>query len=429
MKTRVTRREAMKMGAAAAAPLILPFSVFGQSAPSNRLRVGVIGTGSKAWGGATNLQNAGDCDIVALADPNTPHMARYAGQFSVPPERCFSDFRKVLDLKDVDAVLIATPDHWHVLCAKAAAEAGKHVYCEKPLSNTIAEGRALVDVIDRTGVVFQHGTQLRSRIPTRRVCQLVRNGYIGKVTRVTIGAPPGRATGNHPPETVPSGLDWDMWVGPAPMMDYRSIITSRKQEVGGLPGWYFIERFSSAGWIAGFGVHDIDLAHWGLGLEHTGPVAIEGRGTFPDGGLFNTVLDYELTFTYADGRQILMTDTSKNRHGVTFHAENGEDWLFCRENMDASNRELLREQYKEGDEELYVSNQHEKNFADCVRADNPRTIAPIEVAHRSTSVCLLGGICLKLGRKLNWDPAKERFVNDPEADQLLSHTMRSPWRL
>jgi len=402
--------------------------MFGKAAPSRRVRVGVIGTGGKAWGGAHNLKGPGQCDIVALADPNTPNMARYAKAFKVPANRCFSDFRKLLALKDVEAVLIATPDHWHVLCAKAAAEAGKHVYCEKPLSNTIAEGRSLVNAIDKAGVVFQHGTQLKSAIGSRRVCGLVRNGYIGKVTKVTIGSPPGHATGNHAPQSVPSSLDWDMWVGPAPMIDYRPII------VGGIPkrglrGWYFVDRFSLAGWVAGYGVHDIDLAQWGLGLERTGPVSIEGRGTFPTSGLFNTVLDYELAFTYADGRKIIMTDTSKNRHGVTFHAENGKDWLFCRGGMKASNREMLRAKHKPGDTELYVSNQHEKNFADCVRAGSTKTITPIEVAHRSTSVCLLGGICLKLGRKLQWDPKAEKFVNDDEANKMLSYPMRKPWSL
>ncbi|MDP6546580.1 MAG: Gfo/Idh/MocA family oxidoreductase [Phycisphaerae bacterium] len=428
MNSSLTRRDTLKLGAAVAIPAILPSTVFGKSAPSKRIRLGVIGTGGKAWGGAHNLKNAGQCDIVALADPNTPNWARYAKAFKVPANRCFSDFRKLLELKDVQAVLVGTPDHWHVLCAKAAAEAGKHVYCEKPLSNTIAEGRALAKAIEKSGVVFQHGTQLRSAIGSRRVCGLVRNGYIGKVTKVTIGSPPGLATGNHAPKTAPSSLDWDMWVGPAPMIDYRPVIT------GGIPGkglrgWYFVDRFSLAGWIAGYGVHDIDLAHWGLGLERTGPVSIEGRGTFPKSGLFNTVLGYELTFTYADGRQIIMTDTSKNRHGVKFHAENGKDWLFCRGNMAASNRELLREKHKDGDIKMYVSNNHERNFADCIRAGNTKTITPIEVAHRSTSVCLLGGICLKLGRKLQWNPKTEQFVNDKEADKMLSYPMRKPWSL
>ena len=427
MKASLTRRQALKAGLAAVAfPTVLPASVFGKDAPSERIAVGVIGTGSKAWGGAHNLK-AGGGDIMALADPNRPNMKRYASKFGVPAGRCFGDFRKLLQLKEVDAVLVGTPDHWHVLCSKAAAEAGKHVYCEKPLSNTVAEGQALVKAIHRAGVVFQHGTQLRSRAGSRRVCQLVRNGYIGKVTKVTIGSPPGHATGDHAPQSVPETLDWDMWVGPTPKIGYRPIL------VGGIPGkglrgWYFVDQFSLAGWVAGYGVHDIDLAHWGLGLEHTGPVTIEGKGDFPTKGLFNTVLKFDLKFTYADGRQIVMTDTSKNRHGVTFHAENGKDWLFCRGRMAASDRKMLREQYKEGDTKLYVSNQHEMNFIDCIKSGK-KTITPIDVAHRSTSTCLIGAICLKLARKLQWDPKTERFVNDDEANKLLSYPMRKPWSL
>lgn len=428
MKTCVTRRETLKAASAAIAfPSIIPASVLGKTPPSERIAVGVIGTGSKAWGGSQNLNGAGGCDIIALADPNRPNMGRYAKKFGVPEDRCFSDFRKLLQLKAVDAVLIATPDHWHVLCAKAAAEAGKHVYCEKPLSNTIAEGRDLVTTINKTGVVFQHGTQLRSKIGSRRVCQLVRNGHIGKVTKVTIGSPQGHATGEHPVQPVPDTLDWDMWVGPAPDIGYRPII------VGGIPGkglrgWYFVDQFSLAGWVAGYGVHDMDLAHWGLGLEDTGPVTVEGSGEYPSEGLFNTVLKFDLSFTYADGRKIIMTDTSKNRHGVTFHAENGKDWLFCRGGMDASDRELLRDKYKEGDTKLYVSNQHEKNFVDCIK-NGQKTITPIEVAHRSTSVCLIGGIALKLGRKLQWDPKTEQFIKDDEANKMLSCPMRKPWSL
>jgi predicted dehydrogenase len=425
---KIDRRSAIKRGLALSAPLILPSTLFGEAAPSERIGIGVIGTGDKAWGGAQNMRNLAGCKIVALADPNRANMARYAGEFNVPPPHCFSDFRELLEHPEVDAVLIGSPDHWHVLQAKAAAEAGKHVYCEKPLSNTVAEGRALVAAVNTAGIVFQHGTQLRSLVSTRRVCQLVRNGYIGRVKKVSIGSPPGIATGDHAPQPVPGNLDWDMWVGPAPLLDYRPIIIGPAQN-GQLRGWYFINRFSRAGWVSGFGVHDIDLAHWGLGLEHTGPVRIEGHGRFPQSGLFDTVLDYELEFTYADGTQITMTDTSKNRHGVKFHAENGEDWLFCRSDMDASDRELLREQYKDGDTQLYVSNQHERNFIDCVRAGDPDTITPIEVAHRSTSTCLLGGICLELGRALDWDPVRERFVNDPEADRLLDLPMRAPWRL
>ncbi len=430
MSRSISRREAVRRlsgiaASAIAVPSIVPASVIGQDAPSERIAVGVIGTGGKAWGGTQAMHKRGKCDVVALADPNRPNMSRYAKAFNVPSERCYSDFRELLGRADVDAVLVGTPDHWHVPISKAAAEKGKHVYCEKPLSNTVAEGRSLVSAVKKAGVVFQHGTQLRSLRAVRHACELVRNGYLGDVRKVVIGSPPGHATGDHPPQPVPDTLDWDLWLGPVEPIEYRPIIV-----VGipgkGLRGWYFVSRFSLAGWIAGYGVHDIDIAQWGLGTEHTGPVSIEGRGEFPKSGLFDTVLGYELTFTYADGRQILMTDTSKNRHGVTFHGPEG--WVYCRSNIQASDAKLLDLKLKESDTRLYESANHEQNFADCIRSGK-QTITPAEVAHRSTSITLLGGICLKLGRKLEWDPKTERFVKDDAANALLDYEHRAPWRV
>jgi len=172
--------------------------------------------------------------------------------------------------------------------------------------------------------------------------------------------------------------------------------------------------------VAGYGVHDLDLAQWGLGTEDTGPVTVEGKGVFPKEGLFNTVLTFDLEFTYADGRKIIMTDTSKNRHGVTFQHENKMDWLFCRGDCDASNRDLLRVQLKDTDVHLYESKLHELNFIECVKS-RKQTITPVEVAHRSTTISLIGGICLELGRKLQWDPKAERFINDDEANKMLSY--------
>ncbi|MCF7674928.1 MAG: Gfo/Idh/MocA family oxidoreductase [Akkermansiaceae bacterium] len=378
----------------------------------------MIGTGGKATGGARNFVSGTTAQITALADPNRLNMEAFRNAFQVPAERCYPDFNDLLALKDIDAVLVGTPDHWHVPVSIAAAKAGKHVYCEKPLGVSIAEGQALVKAIRENGVVFQHGTQLRSQDCTRIACELVRNGYFGNVRKVIIGSPPGLAIGPVPPQPVPPTLDWKMWAGPGTPVDYRDVI------VGGIPGkglrgWYFMKRFSPSGWIAGYAVHDIDLAHWGLGLEHTGPVRVEGRGTFPKEGLFDTVLDYELTFTYADGRQILVTDTGKNRHGVKFIHENGRDWVFCRSELAASNRDLLRPERKDSDIKLYASRLHELNFIECIQSGKP-TITPAEVAHRSTSVCHLGAICLDLGRPLEWNPTTETFVNDDAANQRLA---------
>jgi len=428
MKSIITRRQFMKYGAATiAVPTIVPSSVFGSNAPSERVNLGVIGTGAKATRGMKNFMNHTQSQVIALCDVNRKNLEATAAIAEVPKEGCYEDFRQLLARKDVDAVLIGTPDHWHVPISIAAVKAGKDVYCEKPLSNTIAEGRALVEAVNKHKRIFQHGTQMRSSIYTRKVCELVRNGYIGKVSKVVIGSPAGHATGDHPVEPVPEWLNWDLWQGPAQPMGYRPIIIGPIPDKG-LRGWYFVKRFSLAGWVAGFGVHDIDLAQWGLGTEDTGPVTVEGKGIFPKSGLFNTILTYDLEFTYADGRKVIMTDTGKNRHGVTFHHENGKDWLYCRGNFDASDLNILRIKLKDSDTHLYESKLHEKNFIECVKS-RKKTITPIEIAHRSTSICLIGGICLKLGRKLQWDPKTEKFVNDNEANKLLSCDMREPWKI
>ncbi|MBN2376525.1 MAG: Gfo/Idh/MocA family oxidoreductase [Sedimentisphaerales bacterium] len=428
MQSSISRRQLLKLGAAAvAAPMIVPSRLFGQNAPSEQVNLAVIGTGGKATNGMQNFINHTQAKVVALCDVNRNNLEKANLIAKVPKERCYEDFRDLLACSDIDAVLVGTPDHWHVPISIAAAQAGIDIYCEKPLSNTVAEGRALVNAVHKYKRIFQHGTQLRSQICTRKVCELVRNGYLGNVTKVVIGSPAGHATSDHPVQPVPEWLNWDLWQGPAQPMGYRPIIIGDIPGKG-LRGWYFVSRFSLAGWMAGYGVHDIDLAQWGLGTENTGPVTVEGKGVFPESGLFNTVLTYDLEFTYADGRKIIITDTGKNRHGVTFHHENGKDWLYCRSDYDASDRDLLRIKLKDSDTHLYESNLHERNFIECVKS-RKQTITPIDVAHRSTSICLIGGICLKLGRKLHWDPNTEKFINDDEANKLLSYNMRKPWQV
>lgn len=422
-----TRRDILKAGLATtlAAPAIVPSSVFGQNAPSERIALGVIGTGGKGTGGMKNFMSQSPAEVVAVCDVNRQRLQAAAKAAKVPGERQFTDFRELLAREDIDAVLIASPDHWHVLQAKAAVEAGKDVYCEKPLSNTIAEGRALVTAVNKHRAIFQHGTQLRSLTATRTVCSLVRNGYLGDVRQVTIGSPPGRATGDHSAEPVPEWMNWDLFQGPAPETPYTPWRWARFKEISNLASWYFISDYSKAGWIAGYGVHDMDLALWGLGITDEGPITIEGKGVFPESGLFDTVLTYELHFTWPDGRRITITDTGRNRHGVKFQGE--KDWLFCRSSMDASKRDLLRTPLKDSDVKLYESRQHEANFIECCKS-RQATIAPIEAAHRATSLCLAGGICLNLDRKLTWDPKSERF-DDDEANALLSYEMRGPWKL
>jgi hypothetical protein len=253
----------------------------------------------------------------------------------------------------------------------------------------------------------------------RQACELVRNGRLGKLQEVRIGSPPGQVCGPCPPEPVPDGLDYDLWLGPAPYMPYIDRVVNKV-------GWYFVSQFSLSGWIAAFGVHDLDIAQWAIDQDTTGPFRIQGSGKYPENGLFDTILTYDLEFQYANGAKIIMTDTGKNRHGVKFIGEKG--WVFTRGGIEAEPKSLLQETIGPDEIHLYNSPGHAQNFVDCVKS-RKKTITPAEVAHRATSTGLLGGIACQLGRPLEWDPAAEHFVNDPEADRLLGYAMREPWRL
>ena len=413
------------LGAAAglaAAPYVLTSNALAQAgrpAASDRVAMGFIGTGSRMGGVFGAFRALRDVQPAALADPRDRPREALRARLKLPAEASVRDFRRLVGRKDVDAVAIATPDHWHVLLAIAAVRAGKDVYCEKPLSNTIAEGRALADVVARYGAVFQHGTQLHSYAGVRHACELVRNGRIGKLHTIRIGSPPGQAARVRPPQPVPKDIDYDLWLGPAPFSPYDAHVVNSR-------GWYFVSHYSLSGWIAGFGVHDLDIAQWGMGLERSGPIEVEGKGAFPADGPFDTVLTYDLEYRYANGVRLVMTDTGKNRHGVRF--EGTEGWVYTRGRCEAEPKALLRERFGPGETHLYRSRSHARNFIDCVKS-RAETITPAEIAHRATSTALLGGIAVKLRRKLRWDPRTERVQNDDEANRLLTVAMRPPWRL
>ena len=423
-----SRRSFIRASAIATAPLIIPASALGRDgavAPSNRIGLGLIGCGNRMNADWNALRRCEGVEGVAVCDPWGEKRASYRRKLGLQPGDAYVDFRELIARSDVDAVAIATPDHWHVPIAIAAMAAGKDVYCEKPLSNTIREGRALVDAAKRYGAIFQHGTQLHSFGGVRRACELVRNGRLGEMKEIVIGSPPGIATGHHPEQPVPDGIDYDMWLGPAPYTPYCDARVMRV--VRKFPGWYFVSDYSKAGWIAGYGVHDLDIAQWAMGMERSGPVEIEGEGVYPTDGLFNTILTYRIEFKYTNGVRLTMTDTGQNRHGVTFIGEKGR--VFTRGGIEAEPRSLLDEEIGVNEVRLYrMPTDHAQNFIDCVRS-RAETITPPEIAHRATSTALLGGIACQLKRPLRWDPAKERFVDDPEADRLLTCGMRSPWKV
>ena len=381
-----------------AVPVVVParaLGLAGEVAPNDRITMGYIGCGGRmqrvmeAFSGVKEVQPVATCDV------RQANCEAFGRKLRLKIDNCYTDFRELL------------------------ARAGKDVYCEKPLSNTIEEGRALVETASRYGAVFQHGTQHRSLGAVRLACELVRNGRIGKLQEVRIGSPPGKACGPVPGEPAPEKIDYDLWLGPAPQVPYVGQVVNRK-------GWYFVSDYSKSGWIAGYGVHDLDIAQWGIDQERTGPVRIVGHGNYPRGGLFDTILTYDIEFQYANGVKIIMTDTSKNRHGVKFIGEEG--WVFTRQGIEADPTSLLSEKIGSDEIHLYDSPGHARNFIDCVKL-RKETIAPPEIAHRATSTALLGGIACQLNRPLQWDPHAERFVDDPQADRLLSYAMREPWQL
>jgi len=344
----------------------------------------------------------------------------------------YNDFREVLARDDVDAVYVATPDHWHALVTAGSARAGKHVYCQKPLTRTVAEGRAVVDLVRRYGVVFQHGTQQRHDDRMLFGCELVQNGYIGRLKHVKIGSPSGATCPPQPTEPVPPGLDWDLWLGPAPWAPFTPL------RIQAHP-WYHISDYCM-GYIAGWGVHHADSAMQGSGLdEYTGQVEIDARGIFPADGLFDNPYRWQMHFTFPGGLTWHWTDCEgdgfgsradagwpQHRMGITF--EGTEGWVYIwRGQVDAHPKSLLQVEIGSRDKH-HLRQELPGDFIACVR-DGRRTCAPVEVAHRSTTLCSIAAISMLVRRKLVWDADRETFPDDDQANRLLSRAMRAPWRL
>jgi predicted dehydrogenase len=340
--------------------------------------------------------------------------------------KAYEDFRELLGRKDLNAVTIATPDHWHVLIALEALRQGKDVYCEKPLTLTIAEGKALLKAAKATGRVFQVGSQQRSDARFRLACELVRNGRIGKVQTVETRIGSNPTSPAIPSAKAPEGLNWDFWLGPTPKVDYMELKQGNKTYTRchyEFRWWYDY----SGGKMTDWGAHHNDIAQWGLGMDDSGPVAVEATGTEParDDHHYNCHPDFAVTYTYANGTKLLCT--SKGENGIKFIGEDGK-WIFvARGKISASDKKLLDEPLPASATRLYVSNDHMGNFLDCIKS-RKECICPAQVGHRSVSVCHIGVIALRTGKKLKWDPVKEVF-DDAEANKMLSRPMRAPWKL
>lgn len=411
-----TRRQFLarstKVAAAAiAAPLILPRPVRGAN---ERIVMGAIGCGGQGTGDMNALKGTGMAEYVAVCDVYEANRER-ARSMNGPGCAGYNDFRELLDRKDIDAVSIGTPDHWHSLIAVAACQAGTDIYCQKPMSLTVVEGRAMVTAVRRHNRVFQTGSQQRSEYTFHYACELVRNRRIGdlKSVRTAVGRNP--TCGYDPDTDPPAGLDWNMYLGPArwvPFNKRRFIWDFR---------WFYDY---SGGNMTDWGAHHNDIAQWALGMDASGPVKIDGKGTFPESGLFDTPVSYEVTYEYSSGLQVVCTSEG---NGVWFYGTEGEIYVN-RGALSSNPPEIIKEPTGDGDVRLYESRNHYANFLQCVKT-RKRPICDVEVGHRSVSACHLGNISVRLGRPIRWDPEKEEILADAEAARWLSRPMRAPWHL
>lgn len=459
----ITRREYLKtslLGTAGlfVAPSIVPSSVFGKSAPSNKIHIAQIGCGRIARGhDLPETMKEDDVRLVAACDVDRNRMeegkqlierwyAREKDSENYMDVETYQDYREMLENPDIDAVVISTPDHAHVMPTLHAAVSGKDVYLQKPHSLTVKEGRIMSNVLQRMGTVFQIGSQQRAMTPWpqfKRACELVRNGRIGQVHTIRVGLPGDPPGGDPTPMEVPDNLDYDMWLGTTPTVPYT---VDRVHPLQGYnrPGWLRCEQFS-AGMITGWGAHHIDTAHWGMGTEYTGPIELEAEAEFPTEGLWNVHGDFKVEAKYANGVTMYISGDYPN--GVRFEGDDG--WIFVTRGaaqvtasdpdsgdpgeapLQASNPSILDSEI--GPDELHLKGvegeEHHSNWIRHIKTRRVDTSAPVEVSHRSTSACLISHIAMKLPRKLYWDPINERFKNDDEANAMLSRPQRHPYRI
>lgn len=461
-KVKVSRRTFLRtsIGAVAAAgfPTIVPSSVFGQMAPSNRINIGAIGTGRISRGhdmpGIWQFEHArimAVCDLSArrVEDAKALINGVYAKKTGKTYDGVtgYSNYHDLLANKDIDAVVISTPDHQHAILAVDAVRAGKDVYLQKPASLTIAEGRYLSDAVNASGRILQIGSQQRSWAQFRIAAELVRNGRIGHLKHVEIGLPGDPAGGDSTPMPVPAGFQYDAWLGSTPVVPY-TVDRVMPQTGFDRPGWLRCEQFG-AGMITGWGAHHVDSAHWGMDTEYTGPVEIWGDAEFPTHGLWDVHGKFKTQAIYANGATMDISGDFPN--GIKFYGTKG--WIFVTRTeqvtptdpggkpkiassgsgplavagLTVSDPKILQSDFGSDDIHLYRSSDQHGNWLDCIRS-RQEPISPVEKGHRACSTCLLHHIAMKTKRRMHWDPVKERFQGDPAADEMLSRPQRAPYR-
>jgi hypothetical protein len=440
------RRVFLKSAAATATlgPQWIASRSFGQDRrppPSERITLGHIGVGGRGSALLKNFLEKPNAQCVAVCDPFRSRReerkaeieALYTdtyGKGSYKGCDAYNDFRELLAREDIDAVVVATPDHWHVPVALEAVRAGKDLYVEKPLGVSVDQDLALRKAIEEKGTVFQFGTQQRSEGNFRFACELVRNGRIGDLQEIEVWAPQGGMGGSTEKVPVPEGFDYDLWLGPAPEAPYTE---DRCLARGG----YWIYDYS-LGFIAGWAVHPLDIAQWGADADKTSPTEYEGSGAIAFGGLYNTIMTWDMRCRYANGVEIHLMSSDvaapliekyrpPKEHGTTFFGSEG--WVSVdREGIYAEPDSLLKSTLGPDDIHLYESRDHRTNFLDCVKSRSD-TICPIGSAVRVDTISQLCDIAIRLSRKIEWDPKNEKVVGDAEAESMLTRPTRTPWTL
>ena len=470
----MSRRHFLTTTAAALAlPTIVPSSIFGQNSPSKRITLGAIGWGMQGPGNTKNFLGQDDCQVVAVCDLDKKRLASgiktVNDHYNNNDCKAYHDYRELLARPDLDAVMIAVPDHWHELVATEAARNKKDVYGEKPLAKTVAEQQAIVRAVQENKIIWQTGSWQRSQAHFRKAAEIVRNGLIGKVTHVEVGLPagfgdfsysdavtglltklgqpeknrdflgtvlPGSPEWDKAVSAVPPELDFDTWIGPSKVEPYI------RARVHGNWRWNYN---TGGGQLMDWVGHHVDIAHWGLGFDNSGPSEIEGHGDFPNPkALWNTSTKYRIELKYPDNISMTIAGGYKEiKGGTKWIGTDGWVWVSrgsedtndtkkeVRIGFDCSNPEWKKT--KNLPEvlrgvKLYVSSNHQRNFLDCVESRQP-TITPVETAHHSAIPGHLGLIAMFTGRKIRWDNATETILGDPEASKLLTRDYRAPWRV
>ncbi len=451
----ITRRDFLRLSAASSlglmsVPTLVPAAVLRKS-PNDRINIGVIGTGRIARDhDMPGVWKYDDVRIVAVCDLDAHRCQEakelvenyYTKKLGSPYQsvRTYEHYEELLAERDIEAVVICTPDHWHAKIAIDAVRAGKDVYLEKPTSLTLEEGRKMSNAVNATGRILQIGTQQRSMEQFRIACELVRNGRIGELREIEVrlpGDPPG---GNAEPMPVPDGFNYEKWLGETPYVPY-TVDRVHPQQGYGRPGWLRCEQFG-AGMITGWGHHHFDIAHWAMGTEYTGPLEVYGEAKFATGGLWDVHGDYATEMRYENGVVVRGTTESREKpNGLLFTGSEG--WIFVSRGnyaasandpqtnasspLRASDPRILKSKIGENEIHLTRSTDHHGNWLQAIRS-RQQPITPAEIAHRSCSVCLLQHIAMKLHRRLQWDPILERFRNDDEANAMLSRPQRPPYQ-